>query len=74
MLASEIRAGKVQTAEEYHNKIYDVASAVGIPAKDVFKAVYLALLGKDSGPRAGWLLASLSREFLVKRFEETASA
>jgi len=73
MLASEIRAGKVQTAEEYHNKIYDVASAVGIPAKDVFKAVYLALLGKDSGPRAGWLLASLSREFLVKRFEEAAS-
>ncbi len=56
------------SAIEWHNKIYEVAAAAGVEPKRVFQAVYIALLNKPSGPRAGWLLASLDVEFLRERF------
>lgn len=37
-----------------------------------FKAVYLAFLGKESGPKAGWFLSSLPREFVLKRLKEAS--
>ena len=61
--------GRNLSAAEWQDKIYEVAAATETEAKEIFKAVYLALLGKPSGPRAGWLLASLDAEFLRGRFE-----
>ncbi|MGZ4941537.1 MAG: lysine--tRNA ligase [Halobacteriota archaeon] len=60
--------------EWLHNEVYDVSARLGIDAKSAFKAIYIALLGKNSGPRAGWFLASLDPEFVVSRFEEAGSA
>ena len=37
-----------------------------------FSALYLAFLGRENGPRAGWLLASLDKEFVVHRLLEAA--
>lgn len=59
-------------AEDWHNRIYDVASATNMDTKELFQAIYMALLKKPSGPRAGWLLASLDPEFLRSRFESAA--
>ncbi|MGZ4926482.1 MAG: lysine--tRNA ligase, partial [Halobacteriota archaeon] len=59
--------------EWLHNEVYDVSAQLGIDAKSAFKAIYIALLGKNSGPRAGWFLASLDPEFVVSRFEEAGS-
>jgi lysyl-tRNA synthetase class 1 len=39
-----------------------------------FAAIYLAFIGRDSGPRAGWLLASLDKDFVVKRLLDAADA
>ncbi|HUV79300.1 MAG TPA: lysine--tRNA ligase [Candidatus Bathyarchaeia archaeon] len=58
------------SAEDWHNKIYEVASTLNVDVKEVFKAIYIALLGKPSGPRAGWLLGSLDPFFLWERFGE----
>ncbi len=69
LMAHELRGGRILSAEDWHNKIYEVASATNTEPKEVFKAIYIALLGKPSGPRAGWLLASLETEFLRERFE-----
>jgi len=33
----------------------------------MFEALYRALIGKTSGPRAGWFLSMLPREWLVTR-------
>jgi lysyl-tRNA synthetase class 1 len=57
------------SAEEWHNTFYEVAAQVDAEVKEIFKAVYIALLGKPSGPRAGWLLASLDADLLRKRLE-----
>jgi len=37
--------------------------------KEFFKAIYTAVLGQQSGPKAGWFLSSLEKDFLVQRFK-----
>ncbi|MDI6642854.1 MAG: lysine--tRNA ligase [Candidatus Hodarchaeaceae archaeon] len=55
-----------------HNHIYAVSEGVGLGAAELFKAIYLVLLGRDSGPRAGSLISALDKKFVVSRFEEAA--
>ena len=43
-----------------------------LPARRAFEAIYLAFLGRPNGPRAGWLLASLEPEFVVRRLDEAS--
>jgi lysyl-tRNA synthetase class 1 len=50
--------------EEIHTELHK--------AKE-FKAVYLAFLGKESGPKAGWFLSSLPRDFVLKRLAEASA-
>jgi lysyl-tRNA synthetase class 1 len=69
LLAQELPEGIALGAEEWHDKIYEVATATKTEAKEVFKAIYMVLLKKPSGPRAGWLLASLDPRFVRERFE-----
>ena len=38
---------------------------------EFFRAIYLSLLGKPRGPRAGWFIATLGAEFCAGRFRET---
>jgi len=68
-IAGELKEGTSLDASAWHDKIYEVASATNIEAKEVFKAIYIALLKQPSGPRAGWLFASLDTKFLKRRFE-----
>ncbi len=37
-----------------------------------FKAIYLAFLAKESGPKAGWFLSVLPKDFVLKRLEEAS--
>jgi len=53
-----------------HNLIYDVAREQNIEPPMLFQAIYLALLGRPSGPRAGAFLSALEREFVIRRFRE----
>lgn len=58
------------TGEDLHKAIHDIKNEMQIDPKEAFSAIYLTFLGKDSGPQAGWLLASLDRDFVVKRLKE----
>ncbi len=55
-------------AESFQKDIYLKAKEMGLPSKDAFGAIYIALLGKTSGPKAGWLILSLDKEFVQNRF------
>jgi lysyl-tRNA synthetase class 1 len=61
-LAEFIEAGN-PSAEELHTKLHESKQ---------FKAIYFAFLGKDSGPKAGWFLASLPRELVLQRLREVS--
>ena len=60
---------------QWQNLLFDAAAGLGMRTnRDSFAAIYLAFLGRDSGPRAGWLLASLDKDFVVRRLLEAADA
>lgn len=56
--------------EELHAAIHDLRKKSPLQAKEAFAAIYLALLGKDSGPQAGWFLEALDKKSVIQRFRE----
>ena len=59
--------------EEIHALVYALAREVpGAKPAELFQAIYLALLGKPRGPRAGWFVAALGAESCAARFREAA--
>ena len=55
--------------ETIHDSFYELQESYKIPAKEYFRIMYLILLGKERGPRLGFFLATISRDFVVKRLE-----
>ena len=53
--------------ELFHKMIYEQKESSGLEPKEMFSVLYRALIDKDSGPRAGWFLSILPREWLIKR-------
>lgn len=70
-IASELDA--VKDAEEFQTQIYEFGKELGLSGKETFAAIYNALIGKDHGPKAAWLILSLDKEFVKKRFNKVAS-
>lgn len=66
-------ADKVEKAPEdadgdwFHKAIYDFKEGAGLKPQELFSTLYRALIGKNSGPRAGWFLSILPRDWLIKR-------
>ena len=50
--------------------VFDVARLTPLAPAQAFKALYRVLLDRDSGPKAGNLLAFLDQAFLLKRLRE----
>ena len=68
MLADKIStAPKAADGEWFHKTIYGLAEELNLAPKEVFAALYKALIGKTSGPRAGWFLSILPRDWLIAR-------
>lgn len=66
-------AAKVAQAPEgadgswFHNAIYECRDETGLQPKEMFQALYKLIIGKASGPRAGWFLSILPRDWLIAR-------
>lgn len=56
----------------FHDAIYSFKESLGLAPKEMFQTLYRVLIGKDSGPRAGWFLSLLPREWLVARLSLSA--
>ena len=72
-LADRLSPG--MTGEDVHALVYELAKEFPetTPAH-LFEAVYLALIGKTRGPRAGAFISFVGVEFSVRRFREAAGA
>ena len=57
------------TPEMIHNSFYELQEESEIPAKRFFKVVYNAILGKDRGPRLGFFLATMDKNFIIERLD-----
>jgi lysyl-tRNA synthetase class 1 len=65
---------QAQDGQTLHAAIHALKAQMGLAPKAAFGAIYLAFLGRDSGPQAGWFLAALDRAFVVQRLREAAGA
>jgi lysyl-tRNA synthetase class 1 len=63
---------EARSGDQWQNAIFETATAGGLPAGKAFQALYQAFLGRPNGPRAGWLLASLDRAFVIERLRAAA--
>jgi lysyl-tRNA synthetase class I len=58
-----------------HDTVYALAGELKpVPPAELFRAIYLALLGKPRGPRAGWFIEILGPGFCARRFAAAAHA
>ena len=57
-------------AEAIHNGIYEVSEKEKIPIKTAFSSIYKIILGQEKGPRAGYFLSNLDKEYVIKRIKE----
>jgi len=62
-----VQAPDSADGEWFHKTIYELKEANNLSPEDIFKPLYQALIGKDQGPRAGWFLSILPRDWLVRR-------
>jgi lysyl-tRNA synthetase, class I len=58
--------------QEAHHDIHSIRKGMDIEPKEFFSAFYLITLGKDHGPKVGWFLSVLNRDFLIKRLKEAS--
>jgi len=61
---------EILDGQALHEKIHEIKSELGIDPRELFSAVYLSFLGKESGPKAGWFLSVLDKDFMEKRLRE----
>lgn len=52
-----------------HSAIHAVRESSGLSPKELFAPLYMSLFGKDSGPKLGWFLSTLVKDFVVNRFK-----
>lgn len=62
-----------RTGEELHLRLHELKTEIPIRPQDLFQAIYRVFLNRDSGPKAGWFLAGLSRDFVIRRLTEAAA-
>ena len=72
-LAADLTDG--MDGEAVHLLVYELAKAFpSTKPAQLFQAIYVALLGKPRGPRAGTFIAALGVPFCARRFEAAARA
>lgn len=64
---ADLLQSKDWKGEELHAAIHDLRKQSPLQAKEAFQAIYIVLLGKDSGPQAGWFLEALDKDFVIDR-------
>lgn len=61
-----------RSGEEVHARLHELKTEIPIEPKELFSAIYLILLARTSGPKAGWFLSVLPRNFVIQRLREAS--
>ena len=66
-LAETVAAEGNLNGQGMHDAIYAASQVAEIKPAQAFVALYRVILAQDSGPKAGWFLASLDHDWLLER-------
>jgi lysyl-tRNA synthetase class 1 len=71
-LARSLASLERWSSDELQTTLFAVAKEMELQQSQAFKAIYLSLLGKERGPKAGALLSYLDRPFIIQRFQDVS--
>lgn len=60
--------------DQLQKALFDLKNKLKIDAQIAFTTIYLVFLNRTSGPQAGLMLASLKRDFVIKRLQEAITS
>jgi len=66
-------ADGMPSGEDIQQKLHSIKEEMSIQPSELFSALYLAFLGKTYGPKVGWFLSVLDKNFVLKRLEEASN-
>lgn len=69
-LAEYIQTTPELNGPALHEQLHALKEELHIEPKALFSALYISFLGKESGPKAGWFLSVLPRDFVLTRLSE----
>ncbi len=69
---AEALAAGPWAADAIHNTVHELGKAAGLKASESFGSVYTAVLGRRRGPRLGYFLASMDRDWALARLAEAS--
>jgi len=67
MLLEYVEKEELLDGQKLHTELHAIKENIGISPKEFFGALYVSFLGKESGPKAGWFLSVLPKDFLEER-------
>lgn len=67
ILADKIEAAADLDGQAMHEAIYAAKDEANVKPGQAFQALYQLILNKNAGPKAGWFLSALPKEWLVNR-------
>ncbi len=68
-LADKVSALETIDGQSLHELIHEVKGESGLTPQEFFGGIYTVFLGKTSGPKVGWFLSTLDKDFLLKRLK-----
>ncbi len=66
-------AQAMPSGEDLHHFLHGLKESESIAPAELFSAIYLSFLGKPMGPKAGWFLSVLPRDFVLARLAEASA-
>lgn len=58
------------TPDKLQNELFVLSQKLKIPPKSAFESIYIALIGKTHGPKAGWFLTNYDKNIIIERLRE----
>ena len=58
--------------EMLHKKLHELKESEHLAPTELFGAIYLCFFGKPYGPKAGWFLSVLDKDFVQQRLQKAS--
>ncbi|MCA9383260.1 lysine--tRNA ligase [Candidatus Dojkabacteria bacterium] len=74
-LADMLETNEYSSGDDLQQAVFELGKSMDIPSKQFFQAIYVVLLAKTHGPKAGWIIfdqLSDNKEMILNRFREVS--
>ena len=66
LFAAKLEGLETMDGQAIHELTHQVKEESGLSPKEFFTALYILFLGKESGPKVGWFMSTLDKDFVLE--------